>query len=403
MEVIYIITSFFMQEIQKILNKELWYLMKNEWKTDKKFFKEFFNNIMTFRTTIMNKLWTLKYKNPNKMSEKIKNFFQKDNFKDFTLKVEKRCFSMLWKINKNDYIVFDEVDISKRYSKKLEKLSKVRDWSTWNIVNWYMYHWVSINWIPVILEYEDLENKFKSEYFWKIVKRVEKYAKWNWIYVFDAWYDIASYIEFLNNNVNNWIIRTKKNRKYLDLKTNKELKLKEFKDWIHKVKIKWVKEAVYLHIKTNPKFSEPMRILSNSRKTNVEEYKKRREIETVFKTMKQEFQLEKLQASSLIVFKNFVATIQLAMALTKSIYKVNNSFIENQRFILSPKFKSRFKKYTKSQAITMNSNSIVKFISYCLTKLYKLPKKSIQNWNNKNSWVLPQLSLFSSNDFVKSG
>lgn len=392
-----------MQEIQKILNIELWYLMRNEWKNDKKFFKEFFWNIMSLRTTIMSKLWFWKYKYPKKMSEKIKHFFEKDSFKDFPLKVEKRCFSMLWKINKNDYIVFDEVDIAKQYSKKLEHLAKVRDWSTWNIVSWYMYHWVSINWIPVILEYEDLINKFKAEYFWKLVKKVETYVKWKGTYVFDAWYDIASYIQFLNDNVNKWIIRAKKDRIYFDIKTNKYLKLKEFTDWIHKVKIKWVKEAAYLHIKSNSKFPEPMRIISNSRKTDTEEYKQRREIETIFKTMKQEFQLEKLQTSSLIVFKNFVATIQLAMALTKKIYKENNSFEKNQRFILSPKFKSRFRNYSQSIWLTMNSNSIVKFISYCLQKLYKLPKKKIKNANNKNSWVSSQLSLFSGIDFVKSG
>ncbi len=300
-------------------------------------------------------------------------------------------------------IVFDEVDIAKQYSKKLENLSKVRDWSTWNIVSWYMYHWVSINWIPVILEYEDLTNKFKSEYFWKLIKKVEDYTKWKWIYVYDAWYDIASYIEFLNNSVNRWIIRAKKNRIYFDLKTDKYLKLKEFKDWVHKVRINSVNESIYLHIRSNPKFPEPMRILSNSRKTDIEEYKQRREIETIFKTMKQEFQLEKLQAKSLIVFKNFVSTIQLAMALTRTIYKKNNSFCENQRFILSSRFKSRFRDYTKSRWITMNSNSIVKFISYCLTKLYKPPKKHIKNLNNKNNLHFPQLSLFSYVDFIKSG
>ena len=392
-----------MKKLQKIINIELWYLMKNTGKNDKKFFKDFFVNILKLRTTIMNKLWNLKYKNPNKMSEKIKHFFEKDSFKEFTLKVEKRCFSMIWEVEKNDYIIFDEVDISKQYSKKLEWLAKIRDWSSWKIVNWHMFHWVSIRWISVILEYEDLQNKFKSEYFSKLVNKVEKYAKWKWIYVLDAWYDIALYMEFLNNNVNKWIIRAKRNRVYFDLKTNKHLKLKEFKDWIHKVKINWVSQAVYLHIKTNPKFNEPMRILSNSRETDVEEYKQRWEIETIFKTMKQEFQLEKLQASSLIVFKNFVATIQLAMALTKTIYNVNNSFVKSQKFILSPRFRYRFEIFTKYRWITMNSNSIVKFISYCLTKLYKKPKKIIKNSNNKNSWVLAQLSLFSSDFLVKSG
>jgi len=392
-----------MKELQKIMNTELWYLMRNECKTDKRFFLEFFRDIISLRTTIMSKLWFLKYKYPKKMSEKIKHFFEKDSFKDFNLKVEKRCFSMLWEIKKNDYIVFDEVDIAKSRSKKLENLTKIRDWSTWNIVSWYMYHWVSISWIPVILEYEDLTNKFKSEYFWKLVDKVELYAKWKWIYVFDAWYDIASYIDFLNIKVSKWIIRAKRNRIYFDLKTNKSLKLKEFKDWIHKVRIKWVKKAVYLHIKSNSKYSEPMRILSNSRKTDVEEYKQRREIETIFKTMKQEFELEKLQASSLIVFKNFVATIQLATALTKVIYKQNNSFIQNQRFILSPRFTSRFKNYTRSIWLTMNSNSIVKFISYCLTKIYKIPKNEKNILHDKKSWVSAQLSLFPKNVLIKTG
>ena len=53
-----------------------------------------------------------------------------------------------------------------------------------------------------------------------------------------------------------------------------------------------------------------MRILSNSKEVNVSEYSKRWEIESIFKTMKQEFELEKIQTSSLIVFKNLVASIQ---------------------------------------------------------------------------------------------
>ncbi len=143
-----------MKELQKLINVELWFLLKNEWKNDKKFFKYFFWNIMSLRTTIMSKLWVWKYKYPKKMSEKIKHFFEKDSFKEFNLKVEKRCFSMLWEIKNTDYIVFDEVDIAKQYSKKLEWLARVRDWSPWNIVSWYMFHWASINCIPVILVQE---------------------------------------------------------------------------------------------------------------------------------------------------------------------------------------------------------------------------------------------------------
>ncbi len=110
--------------------------------------------------------------------------------------------------------------------------------------------------------------------------------------------------------------------------------------------------------------------------------------------MKQEFELEKLQAMSLIVFKNFVATIQLAIALTKTIYNQTNSFKTNQRFILSKRFTSRFKKYTQHIWLTMNSNSIVKFISYCLQRLYKIPKKLLKITNTRNNRFSAQLSIF---------
>jgi hypothetical protein len=74
------------------------------------------------------------------------------------------------------------------------------------------------------------------------------------------------------------------------------MKLKEFKDGIHKVKIEKVKKTIYLHIKSNKLYDEPIRILSNSKDIDTEEYKKRWEIETIFKTMKQEFEMEKIQA-----------------------------------------------------------------------------------------------------------
>jgi hypothetical protein len=42
--------------------------------------------------------------------------------------------------------------------------------------------------------------------------------------------------------------------------------------------------------------------------------------------MKQEFEMEKIQASSLQVLNNIVAIIQLAVALSSSIYKVTSDF-----------------------------------------------------------------------------
>jgi hypothetical protein len=49
-----------------------------------------------------------------------------------------------------------------------------------------------------------------------------------------------------------YIIRAKKDRRYVDLESGKRLKLKEFSDGVYKVKIANVDDEVYLHIKTNP-------------------------------------------------------------------------------------------------------------------------------------------------------
>lgn len=63
----------------------------------------------------------------------------------------------------------DEVDLAKQYAKLMEGLSKVRDGSTGDIVNGYIFLAASIDCIPVILRREDLLNKSKSEYFCEVI------------------------------------------------------------------------------------------------------------------------------------------------------------------------------------------------------------------------------------------
>jgi len=117
---------------------------------------------------------------------------------------------------------------------------------------------------------------------------------------------------------------------------------------VYKVKIENVEDYVYLHIKTNNGYDEPIRILSNSKEIDTEEYKKRWEIEAIFKTMKQEFEMEKIQTSSLQVLKCIIASIQLAVAISRVIYNQTNSFKDSCKIVLSNRFGSRFYKFTKS-------------------------------------------------------
>jgi len=83
---------------------------------------------------------------------------------------------------------------------------------------------------------------------------------------------------------------------------------------------------MFLHIKTNKGYDEPIRIISNNKNIDTNEYKKRWEIESIFKTMKQEFKMEKIQASNLQVLTNMVSIIMLSVALSKSLYDINSNF-----------------------------------------------------------------------------
>jgi len=83
---------------------------------------------------------------------------------------------------------------------------------------------------------------------------------------------------------------------------------------------------MFLHIKTNKGYDEPIRIISNNKNIDTGEYKKRWEIESIFKTMKQEFKMEKIQASNLQVLTNMVSIIMLSVALSKSLYDINSNF-----------------------------------------------------------------------------
>lgn len=388
--------------LEKAMNSQYKYLLKGMWKWDKSFFKDFFPALLKNKTTIMRKLSLNEKKNTQKVCERNSYFLAKESFAPLPMKIEKRCMSLVWEVTDNDYICIDEVDIAKPTAKLMEWIAKVRDWSTWNIVNWFIFHWVSIKNIPVIIQQEDLTNKFKAEYFSIIIDRMIKYTKGKWIYVLDALYDIASYLDFLNNKWVKYIIRAKKNRWYFDVKSNKKLKLKEFTDWTYEVKIVNVEKTVFLHIKTNPKYPEPIRILSNSKNTDTEEYKKRWEIETIFKTMKQEFEMEKIQAWSLQVLNNIVAIIQLAVALSSSIYKVTSDFKWTTFFWCWKIFTTRFKKYTRHEALTMNKNSIIWFISSVIQGMYKNWYSTKKKWINTNLWIRAQLKLFTVVDLKKT-
>ncbi len=145
-------------------------------KLDKNFFKDFFPALLENKTTIMKKLSLNTKRNMNKTSQRNVHFLAKESFAPLQDKIEKRCISLVWEITDNDYICIDEVDIAKPTAKLMEWISKIRDSSRKTIVNWFIFHWASIKWIPVIMQQEDLQNKFKAEYFWKLIDKLIKFT-----------------------------------------------------------------------------------------------------------------------------------------------------------------------------------------------------------------------------------
>lgn len=391
--------------IQNLINKEYQYLLRGMSIWDKNFFQDFFSSLFIKKTTIMSKLSNNTIKNSEKISERNSYFLEKESFSDFPSIIERRCFSLVWDITDEDYICMDEVDIAKPKANKMEWLSKVRDWSNWNIVNWYLFHWVSIKWIPVVLEREDLSKDTKWIVFNRIIERVLHHSKKKWIFLLDAGYDIELYLDFLERKESKFIVRAKRNRVLFDTKTKTYRKMKEFKVWVHRVRFPSKDFDIYLNVTKHEKFNEPMRTLTNISRIEANIiYFKRWQIEQVFKTMKQEFWLEKIRIQSLRVIENTVAIIQLAVALSNSKFNAQNKFRWTKLFQVWNDFAKKFKEFTRRLWLTMNRNSIITFISHCLEKLYKRspwnPKQKIINKNPKDS---AQQRLFTYNYLRKTG
>jgi hypothetical protein len=119
--------------------------------------------------------------------------------------------------------------------------------------------------------------------------------------------------------------------------------------------------------------------------------------------MKQEFEMEKIQAWTLQVLNNIVSIIMLAVALTKSIYDISLWFKWTVFFQWGTIFINRFQKYSKHQWLTMNKNSIIWFISTVIQGMYKNHRKWKKKLINTNPWIKAQLKLFSMSDLQKSG
>lgn len=355
----------------------------------------------------MSKIHQDSKKKAKKVCERNGHFLAKANFSKLPSKVEKRCFSLVWEITNDDYICMDEVDIAKPSAKLMEWIYKVRDGSQDRIVNGFMFHGVSIRGIPVILEQEDIQNNMKSEYFWSIITRLLKYTKGKGTIVLDAWYDSKAYMSFLLEKKAQFIVRAKRERILYNESGRKLWKMKSFSGGVHEVHLKqdsWKLTKIYLYVKQFPWYANPMRIYSDTDDRDVLEYKKRWEIESVFKTMKQEYEMEKIQAWSLQVLQNIVATIQMAVAFATYLYGIQHqhhskTFFKCDRFMIR-----KFEWFHWREWGSMNPNMYIRFLSQFIENDFKRKsKKHFMKHRNTHPKNTAQQRLFSINKLRKTG
>jgi len=219
------------------------------WKVEKKFFSTILDNLMEYKTPILSHLWDSLKEWSKKLRKYYTNNLWKNEWIDLPKKVEKIMVKFIWKIDKeNDFFCFDTVDSNKNSAKKMEGLKVVRDWSRNTFWNGYVWHWVSIKWIPLFLDREWIIEKkewekstLKFDIFEKQLTKIYSIF-WNWYWILaDRWYDDKAKFEILMKLNFNFVIR---------LKTNRKVKILEWENaW--KIILGFQSKILYYDIRTN--------------------------------------------------------------------------------------------------------------------------------------------------------
>ena len=404
---IILLLLFFMNIVERELEQIYKYVLRGFWIWEKRFFRDFFPSLLQCKTGIMSHISQDTSKKKKKVCDRNSHFLAQENFSKLPWKVEQRCFSLLWSITDTDYICMDEVDIANPCARVMQWIHKIHDSSQKRIVNGFLFHCVSIRGIPVIMEQEDLRNKTKNEYFWKIIMRLKKYTTWKGTLLLDAWYDAKSYIAFLEEQELNFIIRAKRERMLYNTQGESLGKMKSFSEWVHEVYLKQADSSltrVYFYVKQFPEYTEPLRIYSNTPDRDILEYKKRWEIENIFKTMKQEYNMESIQAGSLQVMNNLVASIQMAVAFAHHLYGIQEEHQGKWMLKCGRYMQTRWKKFHWREWGNMNPNMYIRFLWEIVRSLYKNKRK--QNYKkhiNTHPKEIAQQRLFSMRQLKKSG
>lgn len=266
---------------------------------------------------------------------------------------------------------YDESDIFKPNSKKMQWLKWVRDGSSGLRGQWYVIRGININWVSVYSRLEEAdENKIsKTEYAMEGINYVEDKMKgYKMLYVIDRWWDCIELVDDLNLWGKRYLIRWKTNRVLIDSKTGKKMKVTSYPIGRTKVLMEWWTELYVWRIERKW-FREAIILYTNVEELSWEDclglYLKRWKIEEDFNKMK-DLWLEDVRLFSMKKVKNILAIIQFIIILSQDVYNevMKREWLTEQWIYLY------FKKFCKWKSTTMNPQSFIRFISHYI-KDYK--------------------------------
>lgn len=229
---------------------------------------------------------------------------------------------------------------------------------------------------------------------------------WDWYWILaDRWYDDKAKFELLMKLNFNFVIRLKTNRNVFVLEWKKSWttqKVWELEEWNYTVKVDWIEENLYIFVKKLEWQTNPIRVISNvNKEDNVLKYLKRWEIERIFKTLKQEYNFEKIWTMTIQKTDNLVALIQLSFWISS--YPKGTSFrayifneLEAKKLkkwdksesISCEKILKKIKPFLKKKDLTLNRKSITNFLWYYMKYIKKVKFNLKVTKNIVFSWQL---------------
>lgn len=382
-------------------------------KPDKKFFRTYLESVLEYRTTVLSRLWDTGKTDAKYLLKYFSRNLGKDSFVDLPNKVFKVLCKLVGELSPDACFCLDSVDLNKYSAEKMEGLSMVRDGSTGDIVNGYVLNAVSVKWIPVMLEREELEDgdEGKTTRFDIFSDQIGKICStfWSgyWILA-DRLYDDVKKFNLLIQEKFRFAIRMKTSR-YVTIIAGgeewiwKRTQISNLPPGVYEVTFPKLTRSCYLTVLALPGYKNPIRVLSNENNPRIiEQYLKRWEIERIFRSWKQEFELEKIGTQSKRKIDNLIAIVQLCIGISVHMYgKVECEIVEESSLKnIQTKwkavtgitaFRKELKKYLKRVSLTFNRNSIIGFIGEYMKKVKKM--KYYLRWATLNPTISPQIRL----------